>query len=52
MQAQVEAADNRVGVVDGDWPDIGQSLDLGSAFRRVSSDLADKRHGTTYTSFT
>ena len=29
MQSQVEAADNRIGVVNGDWPDVSQRLDLG-----------------------
>lgn len=29
MKVEVEAADDGVGIVDGDWPDISQRLDLG-----------------------
>lgn len=53
VQSQVEAADNRVGVVNRDRPHIGQRLDLGSTRGgAVSFGFAPSASGSTYTSLT
>ena len=39
LQRNVEAPDDRIGIVDGNWPDVGQSLDLGSAVKKKLSVL-------------
>jgi hypothetical protein len=43
VQSQVEAADNRIGIVDRDRPHVGQRLDLGGTRgekRSVSGPVA------------
>jgi len=50
-QAKVETPDDRVGIINGDGPYVGQGLNLGSA-ETVVSKIHISGDGETYTSFT
>jgi hypothetical protein len=54
LQGKVEAADDRIGIVDGDGPDISQGLNLGSTGETLSASMIVELTliGCTYTSLT